>query len=242
MAQQVRYNRTRRTPQTLLENAYKSLGEEKAEKMGLVKYGSRGFNFQYMKTMEVSKGNVVVMNIDVCTNPSFNGSRHYGGLTGNAGINLQGQLTLQSTIPAIVIADFKDDPAQNAAVQEAFGSFCLRKEKMVEKLEVNQANVYLFQVASTENGVGKSLMLIEAAGTCGRDIEGNEFYWSILENPKAIPEAPKVAKEEAPKAPKASKSKKATNRTPQTRPVPTTSSSEEPELHAETEQELATVS
>ena len=238
MAQQVRYNRTRRTPGQLLENAYSSLGKETAEKMGLIKYGSHTFNFQYMKTMEVSKGNVIVMDLDVRTNTSTDGLRHFGGLTGNAGINLQGQLTLQSTIPAIVIADFKDDNAHNAVVQEAFGLFCIDKEGMLGKCEVNQAEVYLFQVASTENGVGRSIVLIEAAGTFGNDTDGNPFYWSIIQHPKASPEASKVAKETA----KAPKSKKPSNRTPQSRPVPTTSSSEEHELHAETEKELATVS
>ena len=236
MAQQVRYNRTRRTPGQLLENAYSSLGKETAEKMGLIKYGSHAFNFQYMKTMVVSKGNVIVMDLDVHTNTSTDELRHYGGLTGNAGINLQGQLTLQSTIPAIVIADFKDDNAHNAVVQEAFGLFCIDKKGMVGKCEVNPAEVYLFQVASTENGVGKSLMLIEASGTFGDDTEGNAFYWSIIQHPKASPEASKVAKETE----KAPTSKKPTNRTTQNRPTP--SSSEEHELHAETEKELATVS
>ena len=236
MAQQVRYNRTpRRTPMRLLENAYSTLGEEKAGKMGLIRHGFQAFNFQYMKTMEVSKGNVIVMDLDVCTNPSTNGLRHYGGLTGNAGINLQGQLTLQSTIPAIVIADFKDDYAQNADVQEGFGSFCSGREGMVEKLEVNQASVYLFQVASTENGVGKSIVLIEAAGTFGRDTEGNAVYWSIMDYPKASPEASKVAEETA----KPTKSK-STGRPPRNRSAQT-SSSEEHELSAETEKELATV-
>ena len=236
MAQQVRYNRTRRTPLQLLENAYSSLGKETAEKMGLIKYGSRGFNFQYMKTMVVSKGNVIVMDLDVHTNTSTDGLRHFGGFTGNAGINLQGQLTLQSTIPAIVIADFKDDKAHNAVVQEAFGSFCIDKKGLVGKCEVNPADVYLFQVASTENGVGKSMMLIEASGTFGDDTEGNAFYWSIIQHPKASPEAPKVA-EETKKAPTSKKT--TTNRTPQNRPTP--SSSEQPELNAETEKELATV-
>ena len=236
MAQQVRYNRTRRTPGQLLENAYSSLGKETAEKMGLIKYGSHAFNFQYMKTMVVSKGNVIVMDLDVHTNTSTDELRHYGGLTGNAGINLQGQLTLQSTIPAIVIADFKDDNAHNAVVQEAFGLFCIDKKGMVGKCEVNPAEVYLFQVASTENGVGKSIVLIEASGTFGDDTDGNPFYWSIIQHPKASPEASKVAKETE----KAPTSKKPTNRTTQNRPTP--SSSEEHELHAETEKELATVS
>ena len=107
MVQQRRY--TRFNPAQLLDSAYTTIGKEQAEKIGLVKSGYRSFSFQHAKELEGVKGNVVVMDLDMHLNFSENQGeiRNYGGLTGSAGINLNGQPTLQSTIPAIVIPDRK---------------------------------------------------------------------------------------------------------------------------------------
>ena len=236
MVQQVRYNRTR-TPEMTLDSAYTTIGKEKAEEMGLVKHGFRTFSFQHVKTLEGIVGNVVVMDLDLHMNfsTSDDGIRNYGGLTGSAGINLKGQPTLQSTIPAIVIPDRKQNNRQNAAVRESFAALCNANESKMGKVEVNPADVYLFQESSMKNGVGRSLVVIEAAGIFGEDTEGKAVYWSIMQYPPADFPAPKVEKETP-------KSKKPTNRTHQNRPAPATSSSKEHELHAETEKELATVS
>ena len=186
MVQQVRHNRTR-TPEMTLDSAYTTIGKEKAEEMGLVKHGFRTFSFQHVKTLEEIVGNVVVMDLDLHMNfsTSDDGIRNYGGLTGSAGINLKGQPTLQSTIPAIVIPDRKQNNRQNAAVRESFAALCKTNESKMGKVEVNPADVYLFQESSMKNGVGRSLVVIEAAGIFGEDTEGKAVYWSIMQYPSA---------------------------------------------------------
>ena len=157
MVQQQRYSRF--NPAQLLDSAYTTIGKEQAEKIGLVKYGYRDFSFQHAKELEGVKGNVVIMDLGMHLNfsESEDGIRNYGGLTGSAGINLNAQPTLQSTIPAIVIPDRKRNNRQNAAVRESFAALCKANESTVGKVEVNPASVHLFQEASMKNGVSKVL-------------------------------------------------------------------------------------
>ena len=101
-------------PTQLLDSAYTTIGTEKAEEMGLVKNGYQRFNYQHIKALEGIVGNVVVLDINAHLNlsESEDGVRNYGGLTGSAGMNLNGQPTLRSTIPAIVIPDRKNNTQQ----------------------------------------------------------------------------------------------------------------------------------
>ena len=213
MAQQQRYNRY--NPNSVLNSAYATIGKEKAETLGLLKndqYGS--FNFQHSKEFGDVKGNIVVMDLGACTNFSENerGIWNYGALIGNAGLNLMGQPTLQSTIPAIVVQDRKRNPEQRTAVRESFAALCKVHGRMMDRMEVNPASVHLFQETSTKDGTTRSILVIEAAGLFGVDTKGKAFFWSIMQYP--VESNQPAVEEEAPRS-------TSTHRTRSSKPAPT---------------------
>ena len=208
MAQQYRYNRYNRN--SVLNSAYTTIGQKAAETLGLMKNQDGSFNMQHIKDLEDVTGNIVVMGLSACTNFSENdsGTWNYGALIGNAGLNLMGRPTLQSTIPAIVVPDRKRDTNQRTAVRESFAQLCKVHGEMMGRMEVNPASVHLFQETSTKDGSTKSIVVIEAAGLFGENTEGTAFFWSILQyplesfQPAAEKEAPK---RRTPRAPRSSK-------------------------------------
>ena len=213
MAQQQRYNRY--NPNSVLNNAYSTIGETKAETLGLVKNQYGSFNFQHTKDLGKISGNIVVMDLGACTNFSENesGIWNYGALTGNAGLNLMGQPTFQSTIPAIVVQDRKSNTDQRTAVRESFAALCKVHGRWMDKVEVNPASVHLFQETSTKDGSTRSIVVIEAAGIFGEDTKGKAFFWSIMQYPLENFQRP-AAEEEAPR-------KTSTSRTRSSKPAPT---------------------
>ena len=231
MATQQRY--TRFNPAQFLESAWATMGEEAAKELGLIRNGYQRFNYSHSKTLEGVVGNIVVTDLGVHLNSSEAEDgivRNYGGLTGKGGINLNGQTTLRSNIPAIVLADRKSNTAQRTDVRESFARLCKNHGKMMDRVEVNPASVQLFQETSMQDGVSRALVVIEAAGIFGEDSDGNAFYWSIMQYPldnyRPQEETPK------PKAKRASGTRRSRS----------TGSSNAPESNAGVEKEMVTTS
>ena len=211
---------TRFNPIQLLDSAYTTIGEHAAGEMGLAKSGYQRFNFQHVKTLEASPGNVVLKDVCAYTNSSTASdevTRYYGGLTGSAGINLNGQPTLRNTIPAVVIPDRKRNALQRAAVRDSFASLC-KGGKNIEEMEVNPAAVHLYQ--SMDGGETKSILVIEASGTFGVDKKGKPFYWSILQHPLSSFQEEEQEETPAPRTRRTRRSRSATS------PEPTGNSAE----------------
>ena len=196
------------TPEQLLANAYLTIGKERAESLGLHLTNGQGrnmnFDLRHWKRLEPTVGNIMVAVNDLATNSSkfdVEGEthmRHYGGLIGAAGVNMDGQGTLRSTIPCIVIAARKQqNPKQRVAVYESFASLVGGKLKGVTHVEVNPASVEIFESKVLENGVPVCrIAVIQANGLFG-EAKSKPFYWSVMQYPQSNFEDPKEESEES---------------------------------------------
>ncbi len=182
MTQQRRYT-TSFNPVQLLDSAFVTIGEKKMNELGITK-SNGNYNFQYLKKLEGIVGNIVVMETQSHINFSENQGevRFYGAITGKAGLNMVGQPTLRSTLPAIVLAPRKRNAQQRVAARETFAQ-TLESCKGMDKAEINPESVHLYQKTSMQDGTSQTIVLIEAAGIFGQDNQGTPVYWSILQHP-----------------------------------------------------------
>ena len=203
------------SPEQLLSNAYQTIGEDKAEELGLHCTGTKRvgrnevltFDMRHDKNLERTVGNIMVKVFHATVNTSeFKDTegetqvRHYGGLTGTAGVNMDGQGTLQSSFPCIVIPDRKSNYMQRNAVNASFASL-IGKLEDVEAAEVNPASINIYESTTLLNGLPTfRIAVIEASGLFG-ECNDTGFYWSVMQHP-------------APKAEPAAKPAPKSNRTP----------------------------
>ena len=239
MTQQQRYT-TSFNPVQLLNSAYTTIGAQKAEALGIVRTNSGSFNFQHIKKLEAVQGNIVISNLECHVNFSQNADevRFYGAITGLAGLNLNGQPTLRSTIPAIVMPPRKRNAQQRVAVRETFARELESCKGAMDTgtVEINPEGVHVYQKTSMQDGSSQTIVVIEAAGMFGLDNQGTPVYWSILQHPLSnfLPKPVEEVKTE---------SKRTKSRSPR-KPSAEKGSTEKPEPRAEVEveKELVNVS
>ena len=213
------------SPEQLLSNAYQTIGKDLAEELGLHCTGSKRegrnevltFDMRHDKHLERTVGNIMVK----VFHPALNSSkfedvegnaqvRHYGGLTGSAGVNMDGQGTLQSMFPCIVIPDRKSNYMQRNAVNGSFASL-IGKLEGVEAAEVNPASINIYESTTLVNGLPTfRIAVIEASGLFG-ECNDTGFYWSVMQYPLSD----FVSKKEE-DAPKTSRTRRPRAKTPQT--------------------------
>ena len=213
------------SPLQLLSNAYQTIGKEKAEELGLHCTGTQRagrnevltFDMRHDKNLERTVGNIMVKVSHAAVNTSeFKDTegetqvRHYGGLIGTAGVNMDGQGTLQSSFPCIVIPDRKSNYMQRNAVNASFASL-IGKLEGVEATEVNPASVNIYESTTLVNGLPTfRIAVIEASGLFG-ECNDTGFYWSVMQYPLSD----FVSKKEE-DAPKTSRTRRPRVKTPQT--------------------------
>ena len=207
------YTRNNRgiSTEQLLSNAYTTItpkedGTKRADELGLhctstyMAGRSPRFNFDvtHVKLLERTVGMIWIKVSDTALNASkfedknmVEHVRNYGGLVGSAGLNMDGQGTLQSDIPCIVIPDHKDHPVQKNAVNESFAAL-IGTLKGVEAAEVNAASVNIYESTKLVNGLPAfRFAIIEASGLFGT-CNGTAFNWSVRMHP--VPKAEPTAK------------------------------------------------
>ena len=212
------------SPETLLENSWKTVGEKFASELGLHMTGYRRENYRqvltfdmdHMKRLELNtSGNIMVHVNHVAMNSSSfvdtekeSHTRYYGALTGLAFVNTRGIGTLKAQIPCIVIPDRKSNTVQRNEVNSSFAELLQNKwfVKGVEKVEINPASINIYDsLALRMDGTPEfRVAVIEAAGLSG-NAGGHGFHWSILEHP-----AP--SKDEEPAASQTSRTNRTTRR------------------------------
>ena len=212
------------TPEQLLQNAYLTIGKEKAEELGFMRTGGTDrnmfFNLDHLKTVEWKTGNVLIKVYKTAVNSSqfevegVTQMRHYGGILGVAHVNSRGHGTLSSMIPCIVIADRKSDSQQKLAVNESFADL-VGKLKGVEAAEINPASIHLYGSADFDNGTCRVIAVIEASGLFGK-CKGRSFHWSVMEHPAESSEAPEGNTEETPRSRRTNRSRSKSVETPST--------------------------
>ena len=210
------------SPEQLLMNAFTTIGEVYAEELGLHctnTYREGKFNATHLKLLERTVGNIWIQVSHTRLNPSqFKDDkgqvRYYGGLVGSAGLNMDGQGTLQSDIPCIVIPDRKSNPMQRKLVNEDFAAN-LGTIEDVKAAEVNAASVNVYEGTKLVKGLPAfRFAIIEASGLFGT-CNGEPFNWSVRENP--VPKAEPTAKPAAKHATKSNRTSKTPRvETPQT--------------------------
>ena len=194
------------SPEQLLSHAYQTIGEDKAEELGLhctsTKRVGRNelltFNMRHGKLLERTVGNIMIKVSQVAVNTSkFENTegetqvRNYGGLIGTAGVNMDGQGTLQSSFPCIVIPDRKSNYMQRNAVNASFASL-MGKLEGLGAAEVNAASVNIYESTTLVNGLPTfRIAVIEASGFFG-EFNDTGFYWSVMQHP--VPKAEPAAK------------------------------------------------
>ena len=204
------------SPEQLLSNAYQTIGKDKAEELGLHCTSTKrvgrnevlNFDMRHYKHLERTVGNIMVKVSQVAVNTSkFEDTegetqvRHYGGLIGTAGVNMEGQGTLQSSFPCIVIPDRKSNNLQRNAVNSSF-AMLMEKLEGFEATEVNPASINIYESTTLVNGLPTfRIAVIEASGLFG-EYNDTGFYWSVMQYPRSA-----FASKDEKAAPK-------TNRTP----------------------------
>ena len=185
------------SPEQLLSNAYQTIGKDKADELGLHCTGTQRagrnevltFDMRHDKSLERTVGNIMVKVFHAAVNTSeFKDTegetqvRHYGGLIGTAGVNMDGQGTTKNSFPCIVIPDRKSNYMQRAAVNASFASL-IGKLEGVEAAEVNLASINIYESTSLVNGLPTfRLAVIEASGLFG-ECDDLGFYWSVMQHP-----------------------------------------------------------
>ena len=212
------------SPEALLENSWKTVGEEFAGELGLHCTGYRRLNFRqipyfdmdHMKKLELNTtGNIMVKVSHVAMNSSSfvdtekeSHTRYYGALTGLAFVNMRGVGTLKAQIPCIVLPNRKSNTVQRNEVYSSFAELLRTTwfKKGVGQVEINPASVNIYDsTALRMDGTPEfRIAVIEAAGLSG-NAGGHGFHWSILEHP-----AP--SKDEEPAAPQTSRTNRTTRR------------------------------
>ena len=190
------------SPEQLLSNAYKTIGKEMAEELGLHCTSSRlvrgryevfTFDMDHLKLLERRPGNIAINVSHVALNSSkfddaegVSQARHYGGLTGTAGVNMRGWGSLRDQFPCIVIPDHKYNPMQRHAVNASFAEL-MGKLKGVEAAEVNPAAINVFESFPCVNGIPEfRIVVIEASGLFG-ECKNRPFNWSVMQHPVEKP-------------------------------------------------------
>jgi hypothetical protein len=229
------------SPEQLLSNAYKTIGKEMAGELGLHCTSSRlvrgryevfTFDMDHSKLLERRPGNILIKVSHVAVNSSkfddaegVSQARHYGGLTGTAGVNMRGWGSLQDQFPCIVIPDHKSNQVQRNAVNTSFAEL-MGKLKGVETAEVNPASINVFESFPCVNGIPAfRIAVIEASGLFG-ECKNRGFNWSVMQHPLEKP------------APDTSKTTR-TSRTPRRKTPETTPADDQLGDSAEVERETA---
>ena len=190
------YNRTWSNPDQMLSNVLACIGE--GNNLGLTstrgRDGKETFNFQFEGNLPNTVGNIKVephqavatKGRDFEDKDGKTNARHYGAITGVAGVNMQGQGTLQNMLPAVVVPDRKSDARQRAAVNDSFAAL-MGKIKETPIMEVNPARVHVFDSKElNEYGAPqRRFLIIEASGVFGEAKGNKPFYWSLLQHPLA---------------------------------------------------------
>ena len=226
------------SPEQLLSNAYKTIGKEMAGELGLHCTSSRlvrgryevfTFDMDHVKLLERRPGNILLKVSHVAVNSSkfddaegVSQARHYGGLTGTAGVSMRGWGSLQDQFPCIVIPDHKSNQVQRNAVNASFAEL-MGKLKGVETAEVNPASINVFESFPCVNGIPAfRIAVIEASGLFG-ECKNRGFNWSVMQHPVE-------------EQPASSTSKPArTSRTPRRKTPETTPADDQPGESAEVE-------
>lgn len=211
----------------VLNNAWTTIGKEEAERLGIVSYRGGGFNYKLVAThKEVSGGLLVLSELEAFTNFSnFQNRegndevRNYGALTGVAGMDQEGNLTRQFTVPAIVVPPTRRNARQQLVIRGSFAELAARIKKgkaKVAQINIDVAEASLYLKRSTEKGMFNGLYVVQANTITGRDQKGNALYWSILDHPV---EQVEVEPEVAP-APRSNRSRSWTRPAPTPEPSP----------------------
>lgn len=194
------------SPDRLLSSAFKTIRKREGvlEELGLQgtrPYMSRNyenFNFDvtHIKLLERTVGNIWIKVSHAITNASDykdteGQGRLYGALVGSAGLNMNGQGTLQSDIPCIVVPDRKSNPVQRNLVNDDFANTVDSLEG-VETAEVNAAAVNIYESTKLVKGLpAHRFAIIEASGVFGKCL-GVDFRFSVMDNPVPDKAAPKT--------------------------------------------------
>ena len=195
-----RFNGTRTPEGSLLVSAASTFGAN-AEELGI------DTSMRHVKTLPATMGNILTefgqWNTNVSTfkdNDGVEQQYHYGGYCGFANVNLDGQGTLSSRIPCVVIHARKRNAQQRGDVRESFAQLG-KKLKGAEKLEINVGRIDLYESRTTdENGLPSNrLVVLQANGLFG-SVAGKDVYWSVMQHPSVREESSE--EEEAPKTTK----------------------------------------
>ena len=178
----------------MLLNGATTIGESGQEWMGLRKVS--GFGYSLKNSARQVPGHIKVSDINSFTNFSdiADQIRNYGAMTAVAQMNGNGQGTTNSSVRVIVLPDRKQDTKQRTLVRESFAEFCKEYDGKLEELELTVDTAHFYQEPNLADGMVRTIGILEITGVAGRDSEGSNVFWSILDYPKP-------AKEEDPEAP-----------------------------------------